>query len=473
MTQSLRTRRALAELARRRAKEARFDPERGLFGEQKRFVLDRSRLALASCSRRAGKTHGIAWKLVDKGLEFPRSLLVYIHQARERAKDTLWPALQDLDTAYELGLRFKENTGEVILPNGSRIGLFGGGSKREFDKLRGIKSPLIGLDEAQGYPGPLLKYAFRDVLQPATMDYGKDGQIIMTGTPNAACAGAFYDLIKTGEYPVYSWTCLDNPHLPDVEAFLTDMAKQLGGRGNPTFIREYLGQWVRDTAGLVFSLHPGSIVPAFPSADADDWEYVLGVDLGWRATAFVVLAFSPTLEKVYVVESSVFAKLKTARIAATIERYTRQYNLYRVVVDAGGFGRTMAEDLQSTYGLPVTFAKKTKKAAGIERINSDLGAGVFHIVEEGNSDLVEEVKILQWDGDKLAQNRFEFDDGFQDHLSDAMLYGYRECRHHDEDWETNAPVYGTDAWFQAREDEIIARLEEKVNQPKDPVEWFR
>jgi len=460
----------LAELVRRREADALWDPEHALFGPQKAFVLDTAPLVLASCSRRAGKTTGVAWKLIDVGQKNPGCTMPYITQARENARDIIWPALQQFNVEYDLGLEFNRNTGEVRSPQGWRVVLRGAGTNREIEKLRGQKYPLVVIDEAQTF-GRDLQYLIEEVLEPAMLDYGDKAQMYMIGTPNAAKAGPFYEKIKSGLAPHHHWTILNNPHIPDPTAFLEKKRKELGGK-SPYYLREYEGKWVRDTEGLVFRISDQiNLVKSHNLALAHGWVYVMGVDLGWKSTAFVILGYNVDTGKVEVVEAEEHPKLTTARIAAYIEEFIKEWDLKGVCVDAGGFGRTMAEDLRKTYGIPVEFAKKRDKAATVERMNSDLSSGVMSLCEDKCREMVYQVKLLQWDAEKLADNKLEFDDQFDDHMADAWLYGYRMCLHHHEDWEENDPPRGTDAWYQQLEDREIERRERRYQRQQDEP-WF-
>lgn len=463
--------RLLEELVRREEQRTRWDAEKALFPPQRSFVQDTAPLVLGSCSRRAGKSFGCAWKVCDTGQRFPGCTIPYITQARENARDIIWPPLQQLNAEYDLRLEFNRNTGEVRSPEGWRLILRGAGSIREMEKLRGQKFPLVIIDEAQVF-GPDLKYMIEEVLEPAMLDYGTDAQMYMIGTPNAAKAGPFWERIRSGKYPHHHWTVLDNPHIPDPRAFLEKKQREYGGK-TAKYLREYEGQWVRDTEGMVFRINEHlNLVDGHNLSGIAGWTYVMGVDLGWRKTAFVVLAYHPEMERVEVVFAEEFANLVTAKIAARIEQHIKTWDLAGVAVDAGGFGRTMTEDLKVTYAIPVVHAEKREKAATVERMNSDLQAGIMSLCVEGCPEMIEQVRMLQWDSEKLVQNRMEFDDRFDDHMADAWLYGYRLCLHHGADWEETAPKHGSTEWYQSIEDREIERRMKKYVYRDEDEPWF-
>ena len=144
--------RVIAEASRRAAKRKSLDADSLLFGPQKAFVADNSRNKVAVCSRRAGKSYSIAFMLLQHAMTNERSINPYITLTRDSGKDILWPALHDLNDKLDLKLRFRENTGDIILPNKSKIIIRGADDKRQIEKLRGPKYPIAVIDEAQGFP---------------------------------------------------------------------------------------------------------------------------------------------------------------------------------------------------------------------------------------------------------------------------------------------------------------------------------
>ena len=95
----------------------------------------------------------------------------------------------------------------------------------------------------------------------------------------------------------------------------------------------------------------------------------------------------------------------------------------------------------------------------IQLLNGDLASGVLSIAADRNQDLVSEISLLQWDADELAENKWVEDRRFPNHLSDALLYAWREARHHNLTGEREGPKPGTQAWLDAQEKKLLdARL---------------
>lgn len=469
-------RKQLQELEKRQARKIRLDPDKDLFGPQKDFVLDKSHLKAATCSRRAGKSYGTAFMLATAALEHPRSVCPYITQTRETAKDIIHPAFFDLDRKYGLNLKFRENSGDVVFPNGSKVILRGASTVREVEKLRGPKYPLCIIDEAQGFPAYILDSLVDEVLEPATLDY--KGQIVATGTPNAACAGPFKDIVHHGMgWKVHNWTLRDNPHLPDVNTWLNTLCERRGwSKDTPAFLREYCGIWVRDLEGLVFEYNPKiNQVDTFDE-HAANWEYVLGIDLGFNdPTAFVVLAFSEALEKAYVVESYKESGLIPSAVAAHTERLMSRYKFCKIVADTGGFGKGYAEEMKAKYGIPVAAASKRNKNTFISYLNSDFKTGSLVICTDRNKELLGELQLLQWDMSSVDSGNPKVDDQrFEDHLADALLYGWRECFHHPIDRKDQKVVLpGSTEWWRKQEEEMWDSYEKDLRSSEEEAFWER
>ena len=464
-------RKVVQEAKRRREGRAKINFDALLFGPQKDFVKDPSRLKLACCSRRAGKSYGISIALLEVAMSAPRLNCLYVTLSRSNAKRILWPALQDINDACDLGLRFNNATGDVTCPNDSHILVMGAGSRREIEKARGSAYPAIVIDEAQVF-GSDLNYMIDEVLRPATLDF--DGWIALTGTPNAACAGPFFEA-ATGDHSgwsKHSWTFIENPHLPEgKEAWLEAELQRKGlTRQDAGYLREYEGKWVRDTTSLVFPyLEDVNAVDTFPKDLADDWDYVIGVDVGYNdPCAFTVLANSSTLGVCYAVESFKEEELTPTKAAVIVLQLQEKYPTGLVVVDSGGMGKGYIEEWKDSCGIHAIPATKRDKLAHIDFLKGDMRAGKLLFCKEACQSLIEEVKLLQWDANKIPYGIYTYDNNFPDHEADAMLYAYRQCRHHEVSLDPKLPLVGTEEYYRAKQEEWLQEAIKKSMQPETP-----
>lgn len=417
-----------------------------LFEQQIDAVGSKKRFKAFLCSRRSGKSFALAAALVDAALEFPGSSPLYITIAREKAKEIIWTPLKDINAILQLGMDFKEHTGEIRFPNGSIIRLMGAGSMREIDKARGPKYPIAVIDEAQLFPRSMMDYMIDDVLENATRDYA--GTIIVAGTPNPACVGSFYD-ITTGITPgweTHKWTQRENiffykaiPELVEeaggfeayLEKDLDEMCERRGWtREHPSFLRETMGIWVKDSSESVFRVKSQEDHTINVLEDAHDWRYIVGVDIGFEEPcAFVVLAYSCSIGKVRVIESRSEEHLIPSRLAVEVEKLVVKYQPEAVVMDTNGSGKGYQKECELSFGLNIESADKEDKLATIEFINGDLRTGVLGFLPEASS-LLEQMQILPWNQVKKEKGEYEFARGYLDHEPDAFRYAYRLCRQH-------------------------------------------
>ena len=467
------------------------------FPEQRAFVEDDAPFVAGCCGRRGGKSDAAVLKMLRSANENPNSTVLYITNSRPQAKRIAWRKLMMWDRRLDLGMKFNHADLVVHLPScGSSIVLGGANDEAEIERYRGGDHPLVVIDEAQSIRG-FLPYLIKDILLPTLADH--DGQLVLIGTPNASCLGYFSDaanpasqtplLGDTGEpmYSVHAWTGFRNPNiskayrlgdhsdydlaLAEVHAVISRLCSVAGiGPGDVVYEREWRGQWIRDEEGLVYQVKPRNILDRLP--EATDWRYVLGMDVGFiDATAYVVMAYSPKTGKCCVVESFQEARLLQGQQVAYVDRLAGQYDFESIVVDPGGGGKQLVEELHTRHGLPAQVAEKQAKVAAIGTLNSDLAAGSCSIVRFGNEDLLHDLAQLKWNYAKLqrahgsdwkkrpkALSHLSIDDRTPDHLADAFLYAHRQCSHYLTDFEEAAPRPGTDAWILKQEQEIYEKV---------------
>jgi len=235
---------ALEELLRRKEAAGRVDFNNSLFGEQRRFVTSPSKFKAALCTRRAGKTYGLVLYMLKVASTYSYAQVPYITLTRAQAKRNIWLLLEQLNKEWKLGGKLNRNELTVTLPNGSIIFLCGANDETEIQRLRGGKYPLVVIDEGQNFR-PFIRSLIRSILEPALSDY--DGTLVLAGTPGVACSGFFYDVTTKPElnYDVFTWSSVDNPYHPHTPEKLATIRKRNNWLpDNPTFVREYLGQWV-------------------------------------------------------------------------------------------------------------------------------------------------------------------------------------------------------------------------------------
>lgn len=390
------------------------------------FVLDKSRYIAAECTRRAGKSNGLAFRFFRAALKYPGSLSPYISLTRRSAYNIMWPIFKQVAKEQEIDARFTKSDLTITLAaNESQIQLFGTDTENLIDRLRGPKYPFAAVDEAQSFK-ELIHELVDDVLTPAIGDY-EDGTLAVTGTPGTVASGFFYDVCqgKMG-FSMHRWSWEDNPYLKNYADFVADIKKRRGWTDDhPTYRREWLGQWVQDLDALVYKFKPQkNITRELPKGH--QWFYVLGVDLGYHPdpSAFVLCAYSLTDPRLFIVDTFKKTEMIVSDVAERIKYYLRDYPYAKVVIDAGGQGKQISEEIKQRYQIPLHSAEKQGKSGFIEIMNSDFLTGKIQILESCSQEIAKEYRDLIWDS---ASRERKEDSRFPNHLSDCALYAWRYC----------------------------------------------
>ncbi len=257
---------------------------------QREFLEDPARCICLCCGRRASKTYGLALKLADMARKRPYATCYYITERRERARELMWDSpstgIKKLDQDLQLGLNFNNTYLEASMKiTKSVIKVRGAETRADVDKLRGEPADLFVLDEVRNWTNPhLLKHLIQDVLIPSTADF--KGQVVLASNPGDVLAGIFYEATKPGStlgrpwderlvkewearkwrWSVHRWTAKENTAMPYIwEEFLAIKEAESWSDENPTWRREYLGEWVADGSNAVFRFDPDKNLSLVPS----------------------------------------------------------------------------------------------------------------------------------------------------------------------------------------------------------------
>lgn len=213
----------------------------------------------------------------------------------------------------------------------------------------------------------------------------------------------------------------DNPFVDSEE-----YRKALDKLDSTTRMQLLDGLWVQDSNALIYKLRSDTLIHELPPIQL---QFVLGIDLGASeskpTTAFCVWGFHDKYPNaVWCVESNVYAGMIPSEMAALIQGYHKKYDLTSIVADAGALGKGYVEEWRRRYALPVEPASKNDKLGNRKLLNGDIERGVVKIYAPGNKELINEMNQLQWDDNGLDNAK-----GQDNHLTDAMLYGWRKARH--------------------------------------------
>lgn len=438
-----------------------------LFPKQKNFIIDPHKRKAAICSRRAGKSTGVAIDLCKSLLENTEGDLAYITLTRANAKKILFNPIEKLNKTNNLGL--VPNRADLTFTDpktNNTLYLTGAHTEDEVEKLRGLKLKKIVLDEVASFRSHL-NYMVEEVLEPTLID--TDGTMMLIGTPSANPSENYFFKVTSGiekGWSVHKWTILDNPFIPHAKAWLENYRTRKGWQlDHPVYLREWLGQWTFDTDSLVYKYNPN--INDYDTINHKDLNYIIGVDLGFDdAFTICVNAYSYADRHIWTIDQFKKSGMIPSQMAATIKYFKDKYNPIRTVADHGGLGKAICEEFNQRYQLNIYPAEKSKKAAYIEIANGDLVSGLVKIKD--GSLLADEMKVHQWDPDRDDKE----DDRTPNDLCDAWLYSYRECKHYLGEVKPTPPEMNTPEFFDAEAAKMLENEIEDFERQQKEAELY-
>lgn len=216
----------------------------------------------------------------------------------------------------------------------------------------------------------------------------------------------------------------DNPHLDQA-----DYAQRLAKLDAVTRAQLLDGLWVRDSGGLIYPVARANIIDRLPVMPAEALHWGLAVDLGSSerapTTAFVVFCWHEQLPGVFIVYSEKRAGMIPSSIAERMLELEHDFattTFEFIVMDEGALGKGYGNEMRERWKIPVKPAEKPNKLGFRKLMRGALERTELLIVGPQNEALLAEMGSLSWDEEGL-----DAEEGVADHLTDAALYGWREC----------------------------------------------
>jgi hypothetical protein len=221
-----------------------------------------------------------------------------------------------------------------------------------------------------------------------------------------------------------------------------------GNRQHPAFVREYLGQWVRDNTSLVYPFTDENIISDPYPMDRE--RYAIGVDLGVSsASAISVVKYSEYSRTVQFVDSWKAKEVLIDDFADILKSYIDKYKTNLIVADTGGLGAAVVQELRKRYELPIKAADKQDKAFYQRIMANDIISKYIQVVKD-HLVLGEWSRIVKnEDGEEVK--------GQENHVSDSSLYIYRYI------YQTHLKSFVSP---ETDEQKMIRQIEDTVKQEK-------
>ncbi len=427
-----------------------FRLEDHLFGKQLEFVLDQSPNKVAVCSRRAGKTTACAADLVYTAINNPNTVSLYITLSRNNAKKIIWKEIKDLNKAYSLKGELSIAELSITFPNGSMIYLSGAKDTTEIEKFRGLALKLVYIDEAQSFRS-YIKELIDDVLAPALMDHS--GTLNLIGTPSPLPTGFFHDAY-TGDngWSKFHWTFWDNPFIIKKSKITHQqmLDRELKRRGvtasDPSIQREWFGLFTLDSNALLIHYAPAiNHYESMPVTNPKKLNYIMGIDLGFDdADAIAILAWSEDMPATYLVEEKVIAQQGITELVEQVEAMRKKYDISKIMIDQGGLGKKIAEEMRRRHSIPVQGADKARKMEHIAFLNDALRTGRFMVKKD--SKFAQDSYLVEIDRDKSTPDKVKVSSAYHSDIIDAVLYSFVESPAYTYTPPKQKAAYGSREW---------------------------
>lgn len=467
----------IAARIKKKQQSKEFDLAEVLFPEQLAFVQDTASNKLAVCSRRSGKTVACAADLINTAIKEDGVVCLYITLSRNNAKKIIWRELKRINREYKLAGVANLSELSMSFPNSSIIYLSGAKDTNEIEKFRGLAIKLCYIDEAQSFR-EYIRELIDDVLSPALMDYA--GTLCMIGTPSPIPTGYFHDCAeKLSTWAKHEWTFWNNPFITQ-KSKLTHaqmLDRELKRRGvtaeDPSIQREWFGRWVLDSDSLL--VHYNSTVNHFQTLPqlpgAAKYTYMMGVDLGFNdADAIAIIAWSEHTPVTYLVEECVTAKQGISELVQQIEVLSKKYEVSKIVMDEGGLGKKIAEEIRRQKHIPIHGADKKLKMQNIAFLNDALRTKRF--MAKSNSKFAQDSFLVEKDLDKSTPDKIIVSDKYHSDIIDAVLYVFKESPAFTYQSSTTGPKYGTKEWADAQQDEMFQAEMDKMAEQQESLDRF-
>lgn len=438
----------------------RFNLSQFLFDKQLAFVEDPSPFKVAVCSRRSGKTVSCAAHLIHTAINNPNTICLYITLSRNNAKKIIWRDLRSINTDYKLNGNTDETELSITFPNSSIIYLSGCKDQSEIEKFRGLPIKLCYIDECQSFR-EYIKDLIDDIIGPALMDYA--GSLCLIGTPGPVPAGYFHECaVESETWSKHTWTFWDNPFIEKksgkTHQHLLD--RELKRRGveinDPSIQREWFGKWILDSDSLLLHYNANknnyNELPVLPGNAK--YSYLMGIDIGFKdADAIAIIAWSEHNNTTYLVEELIEAKQGLTELVEQVQALRAKYDVAKIVMDMGGLGLKMGEEMSRRHQIPVEAAEKSRKMENVAILNDSLRSGRFKA--KANSRFAQDSYLIEIDRDKSKPDKIVVSSRFHSDIVDAVLYAFKLSPAYAYEPPTLKPVYGTKAWAEQQSNDMF------------------
>lgn len=296
----------------------------------------------------------------------------------------------------------------IELSNGSTIRM---GSLSTVDSCVGRSYDLIIFDEAAlGADG---EAAFNVALRP-TLDK-PNSKAIFISTPRGKnnWFSRFFDRGFSADFP--EWCSITADYTENTRMAESDVAEARRAMSKAEFEQEYMASFTV-FQGQIYQLDATTQVRDYEPLDGD--EMLAGCDPGYRdPTAFVVIAYQPSLDQYHVVDEYLKNEATTDKHAAAFQELIAKWGIDPIFIDSAA--PQFASDLAYLYDIATIKAKKDV-LPGIAYVQTLVETGRL-VVSPHCVHTLAMLDQYRWDTRETLTTEKPLHDEFS-HMADALRY---------------------------------------------------
>lgn len=208
------------------------------------YMVSLARWIMLMCSRRAGKTFGIAGRYAKRSTAKPNGNRAYIALTKDQARSIMWePIWKPLCSKWNLCGPDAHNETRMVTTfgNGSVVRFTGSDDIKHIATELGAALDEATIDESQDQPPHVLKTLADKILPPALGD--RRGTLCISGVIPDVRVGYFWDTWKGKTWENHNWSMFDNPHFLNPQEIVDEYIAKHPGLTvrSPIILRDYYG----------------------------------------------------------------------------------------------------------------------------------------------------------------------------------------------------------------------------------------
>jgi hypothetical protein len=170
------------------------------------------------------------------------------------------------------------------------------------------------------------------------------------------------------------------------------------------------------------------------------------------------------------VEEVIKHKQGITELSEQIELLRKKYDIAKLVIDGGGLGKKIAEELRRQKHIPVEDADKTKKMQNMAFLDDALRTGRFKA--RGDSRFAEDCFLVEIDREKTTPDRLVVKSGYHSDALDATLYAFCLSPAYTYQKPKVKPRYGSPEWAAAEVDLMFEAEVERLKEQQELEQSF-